>query len=113
MHEIGIAQRVLRIVEARACEHGEGQVRSLRLRIGELSAVEPQSLRFALEVCSKGTRAEGMTVEIEYVPARLQCRECSSEREFVRGESRCSSCGSENVQLVGVGDLYVESFVMD
>ena len=43
---------------------------SVRLRIGKLSGVEPQSLQFALEVCSRGTRAEGMSVEIERVPAR-------------------------------------------
>ena len=113
MHEVGIAQQVLQIVESRAREHGDGRVRSLRLCIGELSGVEPQSLQFALDVCSQGTRAEGMSVEIRRVPALLRCRRCSHEHKFDEVEATCPACGSNEMELVGGDDLHVESFEMD
>ncbi len=45
MHEVGIAQQILRVIESAASEHGEGRVQSARLRVGELSGVEPDQLR--------------------------------------------------------------------
>ena len=113
MHEVGIAQEVLRIIEARAREHGEGRVCACRLRIGELSGVAPESLRFALEVCSRGTRAEGMDVVLEIVAARVKCRECPREWEFTLGQTECPDCGSREVELSGGDDMCVESFQME
>ena len=78
MHEIGIAQEVLRIIEEQARGHGRGAIRSARLSIGALSGVMAESLEFALEVCAKGTRAEGMKIVIRNVPARGLCRSCGT-----------------------------------
>lgn len=113
MHEVGIAQQVLEIIEAESREHGDGRVRSLRLRIGELSGVNPECLRFALEVCSQGTRAEGMTVEVIDMPAKLKCRSCSKESALEMGDLRCPDCGSSEIELLGGDDLHVESFELD
>jgi len=113
MHEVAVAQQVLRVIETTAQEHGEGRVCAVRLRIGELSGVEPESLRFALQVCSQGTRAEGMTVELIKVPARVKCRGCSEERDFVLGSFECPSCGSSEIELSGGDEMCVESFEME
>jgi len=113
VHELGIAQQVLRIIETHASEHGDGRVRSLRLRVGELSGADPESVRFALAVCSNGTRAEGMAVEIVRVPARLKCRKCAKESAFDVGHMRCPACGSSEIALEGGDDLQIESFEMD
>ena len=113
MHEVGIAQEVLRIVEARAAEQGDGRIHKLRLKIGEFSGVETEALRFALEVCSTGTRAEGMSVEIEKVPAQAGCRDCSKTWDFSLAHPACPGCGSSTIDLVAGHDLAVESFEMD
>ena len=113
MHEVGIAQEVLKIVEAKASEQGEGRVHKLRLKIGEFSGVETEALRFALEVCSSGTRAEGMSVEIEKVPAQAGCRDCSNTWEFALAHRECPECGSDRIDMVAGHDLTVESFEME
>ncbi len=113
MHEVGIAQEVLKIIEASAAEQGDGRIRKLRLKIGEFSGVEAEALRFALEVCSAGTRAEGMSVEIEKTPALAGCRDCSETWDFSLAHRACPACGSSTIDLVAGHDLAVESFEMD
>ena len=110
VHEFAIAQQVLKIIEEKSGEHGDARVRSVRLRIGELSGVNADCLRFALEACAQDTRAEGMAVEFIRVPAKLRCRSCSLESEFDAGNLKCPGCGSLETVLEGGDDLYVESF---
>ena len=113
MHEVGIAQEVLRIIESRARECGDGAVRSARLSVGALSGVAPESLRFALEVCAKGTRAEGMAIEIREVPVHATCRRCDYAWDFAPGQMECPACAARDLRLEGGDDLRVDSFEMD
>ena len=99
MHEIGIAQEVLRIIEEKARGHGRGAIRSARLSIGALSGVMAESLEFALEVCAKGTRAEGMKIAIRNVPARGLCRSCRHEWDFAPGQMECPACPAREIRL--------------
>jgi hydrogenase nickel incorporation protein HypA/HybF len=113
VHEIGIAQEVLRIIEEQARGHGPGAVRSARLSIGALSGVVPESLEFALEVCAKGTRAEGMKIVIRNVPARGICKGCGHEWDFAAGQMECPACRASDIRLDGGDDLRVDSFEME
>ena len=113
MHEIAIAQEVLRIIEDQARPHGSGAIRSAQLSVGALSGVVAESLEFALEVCAKGTRAEGMKVVIRNVPARGRCRSCGHEWDFAPGQMECPACRSSDIRLTGGDDLSVDSFEME
>lgn len=88
-------------------------MRSLRMKVGALSGVEAESLRFALEICARGTRAEGAEVVIERLPARGMCRSCRGAWDFEIGDTQCPACGSPEVELHGGDDLRVESFDME
>ena len=113
MHEAGIAQEVLRIIEVNAREHGDGAVRSVLLRVGDLSGVALESLKFALEVFSQGTRAEGVKVEVIRVPASTRCRGCSHEWEYALEKMICPKCGGCELQIEGGREMSVESFEME
>ncbi|MBI5382003.1 MAG: hydrogenase maturation nickel metallochaperone HypA [Opitutae bacterium] len=80
MHEFGIAQAALQQVAAQAQQAGATRVHRIVLRIGALSGVDPEALRFALEVAIPESSAAGAEFEIETVPARARCQQC--EREF-------------------------------
>lgn len=70
MHEFSIAQNILGIVLAEA-ERNEGKkVKSIYLKLGEKSHIEPESLLFCLEVVSKGTIAEEAKVYIERIKGK-------------------------------------------
>lgn len=113
MHELGIAQEVLKIVQSSAQEHGGGRVSVLRLSVGEMSGVEPEALRFALEAISQGTSAEGMRVEIQRTPVQYCCGNCSAAWPFDDTRTECSTCGAAGATLRGGDDLRVDSFDLE
>jgi hydrogenase nickel incorporation protein HypA/HybF len=61
VHELSITRNVVAIVSERA----EGQrVTRVRLEIGRLSAVVPDSIRFCFDICAQGTPLAGAELEI-------------------------------------------------
>ena len=80
MHETSIAQRMVDTAIEVADQNGGGRVVGMRLLLGEMTCVEPETLSFAFGVVSRGTRVEGCPLEIVRVPTRLRCRTCGAER---------------------------------
>lgn len=110
MHEFSVMQSVVEAIIGVARERGATRVLSARLRVGELTFLNPDQLRFAFEVLTKGTIAEGAELIIETVRAKLRCRSCGYEGEAsYEGEEvhiplaplllKCPRCGSMDVEL--------------
>lgn len=76
MHELSIAasivESVLEFVESR---HING-VQKVRLAVGELTCVQAEQLKFCYESVAKQTAIGDSTLEIEQVPARVECEHC-------------------------------------
>lgn len=68
MHELSLAEDMVGIVEAAARRNGATRVASVRVEIGELACVEPESLAFAFEVCAREGCARGARLDIERTP---------------------------------------------
>jgi hydrogenase nickel incorporation protein HypA/HybF len=64
MHELTLAQSVVDIVEEAARREGATRVASVRVELGALSHVEPESLAFAFEVAAREGCARGARLEI-------------------------------------------------
>jgi len=95
MHELGMMESALALVQRYATEQRANRVERVVLRIGTLSGVDPESLRFAFDVVSRGTPAEGASFEIESVPAAVFCRGCQKEFEGTNQGFifQCPECG--------------------
>ena len=107
MHEMGLAAEIVRVVTEEAEAAGGTSVSVLRLRVGEWSGVEPESLRFALVALGDGTLLEGCRVEIEQVAPLFRCGACG---ESYTGEGHfapCAHCGSFGGELVQGDELTV------
>lgn len=79
MHEVGIMESALAAVLERARGQGAHRVHRIALRIGSLSGVEPEALRFAFDVVTRGTPAAGAELAIEAVPALAHCPDCHAD----------------------------------
>jgi hydrogenase nickel incorporation protein HypA/HybF len=94
MHEVGIMTSALDTVLERARVHGAKRVHRIVLRIGALSGVEPESLRFAFEVVTRETIAAEAVLEVDAVPARAYCATCADEFAVESGFIvSCPRCG--------------------
>ena len=110
MHELGIAQSVLEAVQAEAAKRHSNPVK-VGLRIGELSAIDPDALRFSFEALTCGTELQGLELEIEFCPRRHRCLDCGAEFEVKDFIFDCPRCGANRNECVGGEELqlaYVE-----
>ena len=80
MHELSITRNVVAIVSERAVGQ---RVTRVRLEIGRLSAVVPDSIRFCFDICAQGTPLEGAELEIvesggqELLIKEMEVEECA------------------------------------
>jgi hydrogenase nickel incorporation protein HypA/HybF len=89
MHELGLATAVVET----CTEHAAGaRVLRVRVEVGQLAAVLPDSLRFCFDICAKGTPVEGAELEILETPGRAVCETCDAGIELATPFGRCA-CG--------------------
>ena len=89
MHELSIASSIVNVCAEQA---GGARVLCIRVEIGRLTAVLPDSLRFCFEVCAQGTVVEGAELEILEKPGQAVCDDCGSEVSISHPYGRCH-CG--------------------
>ncbi len=92
VHELSLAQAILQTVQQQAASRGASRVLSIRLRVGELSAVVDEALTFSLGIIGQGTAAEGCAVTIEHVPWVVRCTGCGVEYRVEGGLPACPGC---------------------
>ena len=107
MHEMGVTQEVLDAVIEASAEAGATRVDLVRVTVGELTALETDSMLFAWECMTPGTLAEGAVLDITVTPARSLCLACGTEFSHDRLDRRCTACGSEMTEVVSGNDLLI------
>jgi hydrogenase nickel incorporation protein HypA/HybF len=108
VHEVSLMTNLLGIVERAAAAESRGPVRVIHLKIGEMSGVSPDALRFAFEVLSRGTCSEGGTLEIERVPVKVRCARCGAETTPADLVFRCGACGCGEIEVLTGREMEVD-----
>lgn len=99
MHEMSLAEGVMSLVEDAARIHGFNKVRTVRVEIGRLAAVETDALRFAFDVVTRGSVAEGAALDIINVPGAAWCMRCGDTVPIGARGDACPNCGSYQLQI--------------
>jgi hydrogenase nickel incorporation protein HypA/HybF len=101
MHEMSLAESVLRIIEDEAQAQQFRRVRSVTLEIGKLAAVEPEAMRFAFGAVMRDTVAEGARLDLVETPGHGCCADCGATVQMDEPLALCSQCGSGRVHVTG------------
>jgi hydrogenase nickel incorporation protein HypA/HybF len=99
MHELGIALETINLVKEGAAENNIVHVEEIGLRIGALSGVDPEALRFAIEASTTDTLMAGVKISIEHVPVRGVCQTCKETIEIEAFLFVCCHCGSVDLEI--------------
>ena len=113
MHEMSIAQSVIDIIKEEMLKHKAKVLKTVRLNIGQMSAIVPDDLSFCLEVITAGTEMEGAKLLMDMVPLRGICRECESIFEIENYVFACPSCGSTKIKTISGQDLSIVEIEVD
>ena len=99
MHELSLSQSMVGIIEGQAATHGFRRVAKVRLEIGNLSCVEPEALTFCFDAATRGTVAEGATLEILRIPGTAWCSDCDAAVPIGEYAEPCPECGGYRLRL--------------
>ena len=110
MHELAIADAVVRIARAHAAGR---KVAKVELKVGYLRQVVPSALEFAFGLVAEGTELEGAELVIEAVPAAGRCRDCGAEGPFPLLPPACGECGSFDVEVGQGEELLVDALELE
>jgi hydrogenase nickel incorporation protein HypA/HybF len=103
MHELALMES---LVETVADNVGDAKVTAVRLEVGRLAAVVPDSLRFCFDVCVRGTPLEGAVLDIIEIGGRGRCGACGREMSVAHFACICA-CGSSDVSLLAGQELRI------
>lgn len=95
MHETGIAAEIYAISRRAADGHGGGRLLSVKVIVGELSAIEPDLLAFAWEAVTSGGPDSASRLDVEWRTSRQACDACGEVPERAAGTwlRLCPRCG--------------------
>jgi len=107
MHELSIAQSIFDIVEQHLPKENGSGVKSVRLKIGELAGVVPDSLEFCFSAITAGTRLQGALLDIERIPLVCSCGECGAHFPVRDSVFLCPRCGGSRTSILTGRELQV------
>jgi hydrogenase nickel incorporation protein HypA/HybF len=110
VHELSIASRVVELVGEQVCAAGGGRVAAVTLKIGALSCVHEDALRFSFNLAREGTPLADAELRIVTVPVMVWCAACGREVALPGIQKfACPKCGTPSGDIRAGRELDLES----
>ncbi|QZT64337.1 hydrogenase maturation nickel metallochaperone HypA [Mycolicibacterium austroafricanum] len=107
MHELSLCHAIAGVVKTHAAGR---RVDVVRVRVGALRQVVPDSLLFCWTIVREYEHLGNAELELERVPAAVDCRGCGRQSEITsRWSVCCPLCGSGDVAVVRGDEFLVTS----
>jgi hydrogenase nickel incorporation protein HypA/HybF len=105
MHELSIAESILDAVRNElATRPGVRPIR-VGLRIGEMAAVDVDSLTFCFEAVLRGTDWETLHLDARVCSQKRRCQDCGKEFDVVNYSALCPACGGNSTRITSGDEL--------
>jgi hydrogenase nickel incorporation protein HypA/HybF len=113
MHELTLAESIVNTVKKAIQDRQEAKVLLVRVKIGELSEIVPDSLQFGFESLILDTPLAGAKLEIEKVPIIGKCVNCSHEFTVEEFMFICPQCFSSDINMIQGDELEISNIEVE
>lgn len=114
MHELSLAHRLVTLAEEAARDAGARRVLAVTLKVGVLSGVATEALRFAYDIAAAGTLLAGSRLDTRDVPVTVYCPRCDREAELACVQRfRCPACGTPTGDVRAGRELEIETIEVE
>ena len=114
MHEASVCEALLDLVEEEARKRGARRVLGVKVKVGALSGVEPELLRFAYEAMApERPLLRNAKLSLEVTEPLARCRACGFTWRPEERLEPCPRCGKPFPELVGGDELLLASIDME
>ena len=114
MHELSIVTSIVESVTETLNSYPGARVLEVRLRVGVLASVIPESLEFCYGIASEGTPLEGSRLVVNMLPVVMHCASCGQDVELAGVQSfRCPKCGEPCSEMRQGRELEIDSIEIE
>ncbi len=111
---MAVTQSIFSTVLDYAEKNDASRVLKVNLKIGKITGVVGDCVKFYFEVMSKGTLAEGARLEIEEVVTKARCYSCGQEFEIKDNfDLVCPNCSNFGAEILSGKELFIESIEIE
>lgn len=107
MHEATIAKNIIELVETEYLKLKYKKIHSIKIRIGELSGIYPESLEYYFQEYSKNTVLENAKLQFEKAPIKVKCTSCNAILEISDLSIECPNCIKSQYNIIGGDELEI------
>ena len=107
MHELSMADAIVKTVLDAAEKNQAEEILEVTIEIGKLTMLNPEQLRFLLEVLTEDTLLEGAKITIEEIPVEIKCNSCNYTGKTDLDESdhylmivKCPQCDERDLEII-------------
>ena len=107
MHELSMAQAIVDTVIDAAQKNNATEVVEVTIEVGMLTMLNPEQLKFLLDVIVEDTILKNAEIIIEDVPVEIDCRGCeftglanTDGSDHYLAIVVCPECGERNVEVL-------------
>lgn len=111
MHELSLALNIIDIVRDEMDRHRLSTVETVVIRLGALSGVDPEALKFGFEAGLADSPLAGTRLDIVDVPVEARCRACGREFSVDDYVFLCPFCDSPSVEIVRGQEIQIDHLV--
>ena len=113
MHELSLIANLFDIMEKKAEEKKSRKITFVKLKVGLHSGAVPELLKSAFDIYKKDTIASEAELEIETVPLKIKCRDCSEVMVKDDLVFSCDKCGSNHLETIAGTDMFLEKMELE
>jgi hydrogenase nickel incorporation protein HypA/HybF len=113
MHELSVAQNIISIVKEYLPDGQKNSLKRVKVKIGKLSNILPDSLLFGFNALIKETNLEGAKLEIEHTPLKIKCSDCRGESDLEEFAFNCPACSGNNIQVISGDELTISEIEIE
>ncbi|MEL7671529.1 hydrogenase maturation nickel metallochaperone HypA [Methanobacterium sp.] len=107
MHELSMADAIVKTAIDVAEKNDAQEITEVTIEVGKLAMLNPEQLKFMIEVLSEDTLLENAEVIVNEIPIEIKCRSCDFEGLAVSDDSdhyvpivTCPECEERNVEII-------------
>ena len=114
MHELGIVFEIQKRVSAVAQENGLAlsDIAQVVVEVGEASTIVPRYLKECWPAATDGTEMESAELVIELIVARVRCKKCQTEYEYLKNDKKCPNCGAWECVMVSGQEFNIKEIAV-
>jgi len=114
MHELGIVFEIQKRVTAVAEENGLqlSDIAQVVVEVGEASTIVPRYLKECWPAATDGTELANAELVVELLIARVRCKKCGTEYEYLKNNKKCPDCGAWECTMVTGQEFNIKEIVV-